>query len=136
MPVGGIGTGNISIGGNGQWKDVEIMNKPAMGFYGAHSAKAGAFFYGVYTKYKWRKENENINGTHTILTDYAGSEGSRAPNHGLPRFSTASFDAAYPFGIVNLEDNAMPVSAKAKVFNPFIPGDADASGIPDCSDTI
>src|SRR5690349_18041766 len=22
MPVGGIGTGNISIGGNGQWKDV------------------------------------------------------------------------------------------------------------------
>jgi non-lysosomal glucosylceramidase len=24
----------------------------------------------------------------------------------------------------------MPVSAKAKVFNPFIPGDADASGIP------
>ena len=22
MPVGGIGTGNISIAGNGQWKDV------------------------------------------------------------------------------------------------------------------
>ena len=22
MPVGGIGTGNISIGGNGQWRDV------------------------------------------------------------------------------------------------------------------
>src|SRR5258706_13915107 len=32
MPVGGIGTGNISIGGNCQWKDVEIMNKPALGF--------------------------------------------------------------------------------------------------------
>jgi uncharacterized protein (DUF608 family) len=27
MPVGGIGTGNISIAGNGQWRDVEIMNK-------------------------------------------------------------------------------------------------------------
>ena len=35
MPVGGIGTGTISLGGNGQWKDVEIMNKPAKGYYGA-----------------------------------------------------------------------------------------------------
>jgi hypothetical protein len=33
------------------------------------------------------------------------------------------FDAAYPFAIVNLEDDEMPVSAKAKTFNPFIPGD-------------
>ena len=30
-----------------------------------------------------------------------------------------AFDAAYPFAIVNLEDNEMPVSAKAKVFNPL-----------------
>jgi uncharacterized protein (DUF608 family) len=39
MPVGGIGTGDISIGGNGQWKDVEIMNKPGIGFYGAPTPK-------------------------------------------------------------------------------------------------
>ena len=62
--------------------------------------------------------------------EFIGSEGSAAPNHGLPRFSSASFDAGYPFGIVNLEDKDMPVSAKAKVFNPFIPGDALKSGIP------
>jgi uncharacterized protein (DUF608 family) len=129
MPVGGIGTGNISIGGNGQWKDVEIMNKPAMGFYGAQSPKQAPFFM-VFT--------QNTNGgkkTKTLmgpipLSDYAGSEGSRTPNHGLPRFSSSTFDAAYPFAIVNLQDNDMPVSAKAKVFNPFIPGDAEASGIP------
>ena len=42
----------------------------------------------------------------------------------------ASFDAAYPFATVNLEDHELPVSAKAKVFNPFIPGDAISSGIP------
>ncbi len=56
--------------------------------------------------------------------EYTGSEGSVAPNHGFPRFANASFDAAYPFAVVNLDDEAMPVSAKAKVFNPFIPGDA------------
>lgn len=129
MPIGGIGTGNISIGGNGQWRDVEIMNKPAMGFYGAHTSKQAPFFV-VFT--------ENSNGekkTKTLMgpippSEYAGSEGSRSPNHGLPRFSNCSFDAAYPFGTVNLDDEDMPISAKAKVFNPFIPGDADASGIP------
>ncbi len=44
MPVGGIGTGNISIGGNGQWKDVEIMNKPGMGFYGSVTPKQAPCF--------------------------------------------------------------------------------------------
>ena len=129
MPVGGIGTGNISIGGNGQWKDVEIMNKPAMGFYGAHYPKQAPFFM-VFTR-----NPQGIKKTRTLmgpiaLADYAGSEGSRTPSHGLPRFESASFDAAYPFGTVNLEDADMPVSARARVFNPFVPGDADASGIP------
>ncbi|TMI74333.1 MAG: hypothetical protein E6H09_05310 [Bacteroidetes bacterium] len=129
MPIGGIGTGDISIGGNGQWKDVEIMNKPAMGFYGAHNPKQAPFFM-VFTK-----SADGVKKTKTLmgpmpLSDYIGSEGSRAPNHGLPRFASSTFDAAYPFATVNLEDRDMPVSAKAKVFNPFIPGDPDASGIP------
>jgi len=129
MPVGGIGTGNISIGGNGQWKDVEIMNKPAMGFYGAHNPKEAPFFM-VFTKNeKGDKITKTLMGP-LPLSEYIGSEGSRAPNHGLPRFSSASFDAAYPFATVNLEDDEMPVSAKAKVFNPYIPGDPEASGIP------
>src|SRR5215510_7568989 len=49
MPVGGLGAGNIFIAGNGQWRDVEIMNKPAMGFYGAHQSKQAPFFM-VFTK--------------------------------------------------------------------------------------
>ena len=129
MPVGGIGTGNISIGGNGQWKDVEIMNKPAMGFYGAHNPKQAPFFMVFTQNTNGEKKTKALMGP-IPLSDYAGSEGSRTPNHGLPRFSTATFDAAYPFATVNLEDNDMPVSAKAKVFNPFIPGDPEASGIP------
>src|SRR5882757_8402160 len=120
MPVGGIGTGNISIGGNGQWKDVEIMNRPAMGFYGAHNPKQAPFFM-VFTKdANGQKKTKTLMGP-IPLSEYAGSEGSRTPNHGLPRFSTSTFDAAYPFAVVNLYDNEMPVSAKAKVFNPYIP---------------
>jgi non-lysosomal glucosylceramidase len=129
MPVGGIGTGNISIGGNGQWRDVEIMNKPGMDFYGAHVPKQAPFFMVFIRDAKGEKQTKTLMGP-IPPSDYAGSEGSRAPNHGLPRFASASFDAAYPFATVNLEDDEMPVVAKAKVFNPFIPGDADASGIP------
>jgi non-lysosomal glucosylceramidase len=129
MPIGGIGTGNISIGGNGQWRDVEIMNKPAMDFYGAHVPKQAPYFIVFTQTAAGEKKSKTLMGP-IPPSDYAGSEGSRAPNHGLPRFASASFDAAYPFGIVNLQDDAMPVSAKAKVFNPFIPADADASGIP------
>jgi non-lysosomal glucosylceramidase len=129
MPVGGIGTGDISIGGNGQWRDVEIMNKPAMGFYGAVVPKQAPCFMVFTQTANGEKKTKTLMGP-IPTADYAGSEGSRAPNHGLPRFSTATFDAAYPFATVNLEDDDMPVSAKAKVFNPCIPGDADASGIP------
>src|SRR5208283_3446802 len=63
-------------------------------------------------------------------SEYEGMQGSTTPNHGMPRFAAASFDAAYPFAVVHLEDPHMPVSVQARIFNPFIPGDAESSGIP------
>ncbi|HEY4936459.1 MAG TPA: GH116 family glycosyl-hydrolase [Puia sp.] len=129
MPVGGIGTGNISIGGNGQWKDVEIMNKPGMGFYGSVTPKQAPCFM-VFTESESGEKHAKVLMGPIPPTEYIGSQGSDAPNHGLPRFASASFDAGYPFAIVNLDDNGMPISAKVKVFNPYIPGDAVSSGIP------
>ena len=129
MPVGGIGTGNISIGGNGQWKDVEIMNKPGMGFYGSVTPKQAPCFM-VFTETESGEKHAKLLAGPISPSEYAGSQGSLAPNHGLPRFATASFDTGYPFAIVNLEDDGMPISAKAKVFNPYIPGDDLNSGIP------
>lgn len=128
MPVGGIGTGTISLGGNGQWKDVEVMNKPGKGFYGSTTPKQAPCFM-IYTASGDKRMSKALMGPIPV-SDYPGAEGSFAPNHGLPRFAQATFDAAYPFAIVNLDDESMPVSAKARVFNPFVPGDADASGIP------
>src|SRR4030095_2209175 len=129
MPVGGIGTGNISIGGNGQWKDVEIMNKPGMGFYGSVTPKQAPCFM-VFTQTPGGEKRSKALMGPIPPPQYAGQQGGEAPNHGLPRFAHASFDAAYLFAIVNLEDDEMPVSAKAKTFNPFIPGDELSSGIP------
>jgi uncharacterized protein (DUF608 family) len=129
LPVGGIGTGTISLGGNGQWKDVEIMNRPGKGFYGSNTSKTAPCFM-VFTQDPSGKKISKALMGPIATSDYPGAEGSFAPNHGLPRFTTATFDAAYPFGIVNLKDDDMPISAKVKVFNPLIPADPDQSGIP------
>jgi non-lysosomal glucosylceramidase len=129
MPVGGIGTGDISIAGNGQWKDVEIMNKPGIGFYGAASPKLAPCFLLFTEDQSGKRCTKELTGPVPSY-QYQGQQGSEAPNNGFPRFQMASFDAAYPFATVNLDDSSMPVSAKVKVFNPFIPCDADASGIP------
>ncbi|MEO5977132.1 MAG: GH116 family glycosyl-hydrolase [Chryseolinea sp.] len=129
LPVGGIGTGTISIGGNGQWKDVEIMNKPGKGFYGSDNPKQAPCFL-IYTEGSDGKKLSKALMGPLALSDYEGAEGSFAPNHGIPRFKTSTFETAYPFATVNLEDPAMPVSAKLHVFNPYIPGDADKSGLP------
>jgi non-lysosomal glucosylceramidase len=129
MPIGGIGTGDISIAGNGQWKDVEMMNKPGMGYYGSVTPKQAPCFM-IFTR---DPSGKTITKTLTgpiPASQYTGDQGSLAPNHGLPRFAYASFDAAYPFAVVNLEDKHMPVSVKVKTFNPLIPGDAISSGIP------
>ncbi|MBL4678493.1 MAG: hypothetical protein JKY70_20170, partial [Mucilaginibacter sp.] len=129
MPVGGIGTGNISVGGNGQWRDVEIMNKPGVGFFGAVVPKQAPCFL-IYTQdAKGVKRSKALMGP-IPPNEFAGAEGSNTPSHGLPRFKNSGFDAAYPFATVNLQDDEMPVSVKLKTFNPFIPGNADASGIP------
>ena len=32
IPLGGIGTGTVSLGGRGQLRDWEIMNRPSKGF--------------------------------------------------------------------------------------------------------
>ncbi|HXX64142.1 MAG TPA: GH116 family glycosyl-hydrolase [Bacteroidota bacterium] len=129
MPIGGIGTGDISLGGNGQWKDVEIMNKPGIGFYGAPTPKEAPCFMIYIQTPKGKKYAKALTGP-VALSDYEGMQGSVAPDHGFPRFAKATFDAAYPLAVVHLEDPGMPVSVSVRAFNPFIPGDPESSGIP------
>src|SRR5580693_3607975 len=101
MPVGGIGTGDISVAGNGQWKDVEIMNKPGIGFYGSSSSKLAPCFM-IYTEDAAGKRKVKELTGPVPQSEYQGQQGSVAPNNGFPRFHSASFDAAYPFATVNL----------------------------------
>lgn len=129
LPLGGIGTGTVSLGGRGDLRDWEIMNRPAKGFTPSGGrAMVPSFVLNVKTA--GSDPVTRLCEGPLELSEYEGSSGSPAPNHGLPRFSSCSFGAAYPFGEVRLKDPDVPVSVTLNAFNPLIPADADASGIP------
>ncbi|WP_139956446.1 GH116 family glycosyl-hydrolase [Flavicella sediminum] len=133
MPVGGIGTGTVSLKGNGAIQDWEIMSSPAKGFnaiipQGPPSNRAAFFVINI--------QEEGKKGQAILLEGpmsdryYDGERGAIGTNHGLPRFAEATFKTAYPFGQVFLKDKDLPVAVTLGAFNPLIPGNVDDSSIP------
>ncbi len=124
LPLGGIGTGVVSLGGRGNLHDWEIVNRPAKGF------DLQQTFFSLFTKSADGATSATALEGIIPPADYEGARGAVLPNHGLPRFRECSFAAAYPFGQVQLSDPDVPLSARLEAFNPLIPGDSAASGIP------
>lgn len=126
LPLGGIGTGTVSLGGRGQLQDWEIMNRPAKGYSTVLMGNTAPFFAIHVQEKSVTKALIGPLESH----EYQHMEGRPVDHHGLPRFANATFETAYPFGQVNLSDQTMSVSVRIKGFNPLIPADADASGLP------
>lgn len=124
LPLGGIGTGTVSLGGRGNFHDWEIMNRPAKGFNG------GEGFFTLFARAAGREPVTRVLEAQIPPEDYEGANGCPLLNHGAPRFRHASFDAAYPFGQLRLSDPDVPVDVRLEAFNPMVPPDADRSGIP------
>ena len=129
MPVGGIGTGTVSLCGWGAWRHWEIMNRPAKNFTPTGQGGAGPFFAVRAARRGEAPVTRLLEGPLPV-GEWEGSEGSPASQAGLPRFRRCTFRAAYPLAQVELADEAMPVGAVVQVFNPLIPGDSARSGLP------
>ncbi len=126
FPIGGIGTGSIALGGWGQLRDFEIFNKPS---------KDLGFKYTFFTLHAQKGNDSAV--TKVLQGPVGGSDftwkGSgldRMNGSGLARFRSAEFEGAFPFGKVKLEDPGMPLEVSLEGFNPFIPLNADDSGLP------
>ena len=124
MPLGGIGTGTIGLTGRGCLDDWETSDHPARGH------RPGIAFFAIRVA---EPGGETLDARALEgpidSSDYDGPFGSRAQNHGLPRFRSAVFRSAYPLATVELVDD-LPVDVVLEAFNPLVPGDVEASSQP------
>jgi non-lysosomal glucosylceramidase len=128
MPLGGIGTGTVSLGGRGDLRDWEIMNRPAKGF--VPSGGGTSPFFALYAKFPHKAAICRILEGPLESFEFEGGFGSPVPNHNFPRFRESAFTTAYPFGRVILTDADLPLEIHIKAFNPLIPADPEESGLP------
>ncbi len=124
FPLGGIGTGNFSIGARGEFRDWEIFNSPGKGNFLPYT------FFAIWAKPKGEQPTVKILESR-MPPPYSGSHGfSPGEVAGLPRLDTSNLKGEYPFVWVDFKDKELPIQVSLEAFNPFIPLDADNSGIP------
>lgn len=123
FPLGGIGTGTVSLGGRGQLRDWEIFNRPGKGINFPFT------FFAIHLESDGKKFNRLLEAA--LEPPYTGGHGfPREQVPGLPRFRKAVFRGEYPMAEVELSDPDIPALVTVEAFNPFIPGDAENSGLP------
>ena len=125
FPLGGIGTGTVSLGGYGNFRDWEIFNRPNKGGVLPLTFVAlrleGGGLKAPMIRVLERQPHPPFPGGHGLPRETA---------LGLPRFRHAVFTGAYPFAHLALSDPAVPVGVELEAFNPMIPLETDDSSLP------
>jgi non-lysosomal glucosylceramidase len=124
FPLGGIGTGSISLGGRGQLRDWEIYNRPDKGRSPEYAFAS-----------LWVKSADGKPVAHVLESrlapPYASTAGLGPGNApGLSRLESATFTGEFPLAHLDFHDSRLPVRVSLDAFSPFIPLDPDNSGFP------
>ena len=130
FPLGGIGTGSVGLGGNARLVDWEIFN-------GANKHSICGFSHFAIKAERRGKvlDSRVLQGDYT--KNYLGQPGggfgngiSNTTMAGFPHFGSCEFRGEFPIAVVSLSDECFPGRVELVAFNPFIPQNADDSGIP------
>lgn len=124
FPLGGIGTGNVSLGARGNLCDWEIFNKSQKNNLLPNT------FFAIRTQIEGQSPTVRvlegpIQGPYTLSHGY-----HPAQNAGLPRMSGTHFEGEYPFASIQFTEPALPVAVKLDAFTPLIPLNPEDSGLP------
>jgi non-lysosomal glucosylceramidase len=123
FPLGGIGTGTVSLGGRGNLRDWEIFNRPGKG------VNLPFTFFALYFEQGGVKKVRVLEGP--LQPPYTTGFGFRRESvPGLPRMEKARFKGTYPFAQVELSDSQIPLEITLEAFNPMVPLEPEDSGIP------
>jgi uncharacterized protein (DUF608 family) len=112
MPVGGIGTGQLYLGGDGRLWHWDIFNRlEGQSTNESHYAKP------LLPSSPLEQKFSLTIGGNTRTLDSTG-------------FADVSFRGEYPIGTVKYKDSNVPLEIKLEAFSPFIPLNAEDSGLP------
>ena len=110
MPVGGIGAGQLYLGGDGRLWRWDIFNQ--------HLATGPEHYARPLTPASPLAQKFSLKfGDKVVSLDRDG-------------FSDLSFRGEYPVATVNYADPAVPLAVKLEAFSPFIPLNTDDSSLP------
>lgn len=125
FPVGGIGAGMFCIEGTGSISHMSVRNRPEV--FNEPCMFAALTVKGI------------ENGTKVLegqVPDWKkfgqpnSANGSPGASYGFPRFQNTRFTARFPFALIDLKDNDIPLIVSLTGWSPFIPTDADNSSLP------
>ena len=123
-PLGGIGAGSIGLGGRGQLRDWEIFNRADKGNSLQYS------FPSIWVQAEGSKPVAHVLEAR-IEMPYEGQDGLGARNvPGLSRLQGATFTGEFAAPRIDFHDDRLPVAISLEAGSPFIPLDADESGLP------
>src|SRR5258708_4486289 len=135
MPLGGIGAGQIALGGDGglrQWQIVNQIN---------HQGFVPDSFFALRVMYpeppldevRILQSRELLGRTedHTpLVNDDAIPAQQRTLLEKFTGVERTKFTGAYPFARIQYEDEALPIDIEMEAYSPFIPLAAENSGLP------
>ncbi|MCA1761361.1 MAG: hypothetical protein LC658_16445, partial [Bacteroidales bacterium] len=121
IPVGGVSTGNILVGGRGNIEHIEVFNRPN------RQRRLEKTFFSLWVK-EPGKEPKTTLLERELLPPYQNITHVYA--WGLPRMSEARLVNNYPHLFWNFDDDDIPVDVSLEILNPIIPLDFEASNYP------
>ena len=135
MPLGGLGAGQIALGGDGglrQWQMVNQINHLGFvpdSFFAIRTACVEPPLN--LTRVLQAREVQAFAENHTpLVNDDVIPPDQRALLQRYSGVERTRFSSAYPFARVTYEDAQLPLNIQLEAYSPFIPLDAQASGLP------
>ncbi|MHA2394645.1 MAG: GH116 family glycosyl-hydrolase, partial [Promethearchaeota archaeon] len=118
MPLGGIGTGSIAIGGDGLLKQWQITNTVR------HNAFVPNSFFGVWTKSMGELSEQPV--CRALICPKVHED----PDFKPARVEKIVFNGEYPVAFLEYKDRSLPINLSLVSYTPFIPLDPKNSGLP------
>jgi non-lysosomal glucosylceramidase len=134
MPLGGIGTGEVAICGDGSLRQWQLLGRPN------HTAFVPDSLFAI----RCTRDVRPLDVVRVLQANSALDRGVPTPcvnDDHVPEqqrrllgeiggFERVGFSAAYPVATVSYEDGSLPVAVELRAWNPLVPLDTDASSLP------